>query len=474
METSMTIHSHRWRHFNLFSAYLLLTVAVTPVSYSQNTQAPAQPGLASVPSGPATNQVLQLTLREAINMAIRYNLGGIESAENIRIVRGERLHALSNLMPQLSVGVSEDVEQLSAAVFGFRSALIPSVIGPFSYSTAQVNLSQTLFSFESIKRFRAARTAEQAANLSYDDTLDVITLIVGNAYLQIIEAGSRIEAVEAQVRNAEALYKQAVDTFQAGTSPKIDVTRTSVQLHTEQYSLSIARNNFAIAKLNLARAIGLPLGQSFGTADRLPYADLNPQTVEEALKTAYASRSDFRAALESEDSAQQQLSAARAERYPVLATNGYYGVQGPTFGRSHGVFNAQVAANIPIFTGGRIKGDITEAKASLQQRKAEAENLRGQIDYDIRTAFLNLQAAKEQVTVARENVELANENLSRSRERFAAGVTDSVEVVQAQQSLASADDQYITSLYSHNLSKLALARALGVARTSYSQYLTGH
>ncbi len=133
-----------------------------------------------------------------------------------------------------------------------------------------------------------------------------------------------------------------------------------------------------------------------------------------------------------------------------------------------------MGVNVPIFTGGRIKGDITEAEAALRQRKAEAENLRGQIDYDIRTAFLNLQAAKEQVSVARENVELANENLSRSKERFASGVTDSVEVVQAQQSLASANDQYITSLYSHNLAKLELARALGVARTSYSQYLTGH
>jgi outer membrane protein TolC len=462
------------RHLKLLSVFLLLRLAVPPGGYAQSTQTSAQSGIASVPSGPATNQVLQLTLREAVNMAIRYNLGAIESGENMRIVRGERLRALSRLMPQLSVGVSEDVDQLSAATFGFKSALIPSVIGPFSYSTTQATLSQTLFSFESIKRFRAARTAEQAATLSYDDMLDVITLIVGNAYLQIIEASSRIEAVEAQIRNAEALYKQALDTFEAGTSPKIDVTRTSVQLHTEQYNLSIARNNFAIAKLNLSRAIGLPLGQSFENADRLPYAELNPQTVEEALKTAYASRSDLRAALESVDSAQQQLSAARAERYPVLATNGYYGVQGPTFGRSHGVFNAQVGANIPIFTGGRIKGDITEADATLRQRKAEAENLRGQIDYDIRTAFLNLQAAKEQVAVARENNDLANENLSRSKDRFDSGVTDSVEVVQAQQSLASANDQYITSLYSHNLAKLELARALGVARTSYSQYLTSH
>jgi outer membrane protein TolC len=155
----------------------------------------------------------------------------------------------------------------------------------------------------------------------------------------------------------------------------------------------------------------------------------------------------------------------------VLAASGDYGVQGPTFGSLHGSFTFQAGVSVPIFTSGRIKGDITEAEAALRQRKAEAENLRGQIDYDVRTAFLNLQAARQQITVAKENVDLANENLSRSQERFAAGVTDSVEVVQAQQALASANDQYISSLYSHNLSKLQLARALGVARTNYNQYL---
>jgi outer membrane protein TolC len=129
---------------------------------------------------------------------------------------------------------------------------------------------------------------------------------------------------------------------------------------------------------------------------------------------------------------------------------------------------------VPVFTGGRIKGEITEAEATLERRKAEAANVRGQIDYDVRTAFLNLNAAKEQVGVARQNVDLANDNLAHSKERFASGVTDSVEVVQSEQSLAAANDQYITALYSHNLAKLALARALGVARTNINQYLGGH
>jgi outer membrane protein TolC len=153
--------------------------------------------------------------------------------------------------------------------------------------------------------------------------------------------------------------------------------------------------------------------------------------------------------------------------------SGNYAVQGVTFGHSHGTFLFEGGVSIPVFTGGRIKGDITQAEAQLRQRKAETENLRGQIDYDVRAAFLNLNAAKEQVDVATRNVALANENLARSKDRFTSGVTDSVEVVQAQQSLASANDQYITSLYSHNFAKLSLARALGVARTSYQQYLGG-
>ena len=430
--------------------------------------------LGSVPSGPASNEVLRLTLRDATTRALRYNLATIESGQNAQIARGQRLLALSKLLPQVSAGLSENVEQLSLATFGLQQIPgIANIVGPFSYTSVDATASQTLFSFELIQRFRSARTAEQAAQLSYQDILDAVTLTVGNAYLQVIETDSRIQAQEAQVRNARALYDQALDEVQAGTSPRIEATRTEVQLHTEEYNLSVARNSFEVAKLALGRTIGLPLGQQFDLADQVPYSEINPPTVEDALNVAYRSRSDFRAALDSEKSSAQTLSAARGERYPVVAVNGDYGDVGPTLGRSHGDFTFQAGINVPIFTGGRIKGDVTQAEAELQQRKAEAENIRGRIDYDVRAAFLNLNAAKEQVAVAKQNADLANENLARSKDRFTSGVTDSVEVVQAEQSLASANDQYITSLYDHNLAKLSLARALGVARASYEQYLGG-
>jgi outer membrane protein TolC len=428
----------------------------------------------SVPSGPASNEIVSLTLRDAITRGLRYNLATIESGENARIARGQRLLALSKLLPQVSAGLSENVEQLSLATFGLQQIQgIPNIVGPFSYTSVDATASQTIFSFESIQRFRAARTAEQAAQLSYQDILDAVTLTVGNAYLQVIEADSRIQAQDAQVRNAKALYHQALDEVQAGTAPRIEATRTEVQLHTEEYNLSVACNNFELAKLALGRAIGLPLGQQFELAGQVPYSEINPPTVEDALNVAYRWRSDFHAALDSEKSATQTLSATRGERYPTVAVNGSFGDIGPTLGHSHGDFTFQAGINVPIFTGGRIKGEITQAQAELTQRKAEAENVRGQVDYDVRAAFLNLNAAKEQVAVAKQNVELANENLARSKDRFTSGVTDSVEVVQAEQSLASANDQYITSLYDHNLAKLSLARALGVARTSYQQYLGG-
>jgi outer membrane protein TolC len=458
----------------LLGASALLAVASASAAHAQTSRPAVSQTSKSVQAGAPTTDVQRLTLDDAIAMGLRYNLGAIESSETARAVRGQRLQALSALLPQVGVGLSYHRIRTSSASVGLATVPgipIPAVIGPFDYTTASATVSQNVLNVESIRRWRAAQSAEQAALLSHDDALDLVTLAVGSAYLEVIEAAARIDAAEAQIRNAQALYDQAVNALEAGTSPRIDVTRTAVRLHTEQFNLTVARNDQAIGKLNLARAIGLPLGQAFDLADRLPYADLEPRSPEEALQAAYGSRADFRAAESAVQSAQHEVDAARAQRFPVAVFDGEYGRQGVTLGNSERIFSVLAAVSVPVFTGGRIEGSQTRAEAALQQRQAERDDLRGQIDYDVRTALLNLQAAREQVAVARENVDLANENLARSQERFAAGVTDSVEVVQAQQSLSDANDQYISGSFSHNLAKLQLARALGVARTSYQQYL---
>jgi outer membrane protein TolC len=99
------------------------------------------------------------------------------------------------------------------------------------------------------------------------------------------------------------------------------------------------------------------------------------------------------------------------------------------------------------------------------------QNLHGQIDYDVRAALLDLNAAAEQVEVARSSVDLADQTLTQARDRFAAGVTDNLEVIQAQEAVASANENYISSLYAHNLAKVELARAIGFAEEGVKQYL---
>jgi outer membrane protein TolC len=458
----------------LFTASALLSLISARAAVAQTGRLSVSQTAGSVPARAATNEVRHLTFRDAIDMALRYNLEAIESTETARAARARRMQALSVLLPQVNLGASYDRTRISAASIGLSSApgfAIPPAIGPFAVSTIAVSASQVVLNIEATRRLQAAQSTEQGASLSRSDALDLVTLTVGNAYLEVIAADSRIEATEAQVRNAQALYDQAADAFEAGTSSRIDVTRTAVQLHTEQFNLTVARNTLAIVKLNLARAIGLPLGQAFDLADRLPYADLDPVSVDDALRTALESRADCRAAQLAVESAQQEVAAARAQRFPTLSVSGDYGRQGVTLANTEHIFSVLATANVPIFTGGRIRGQEAQADAAVQQRQAERDDLRGQIDYDVRTALLNLQAAKQQVAVARENVELATENLGRSQERFATGVTDSVEVVQAQQSLSDANDQLISGAYSHNLAKLQFARAIGVAHTDYAQYL---
>jgi outer membrane protein TolC len=234
----------------------------------------------------------------------------------------------------------------------------------------------------------------------------------------------------------------------------------------------LARNDFAKQKLTLARVIGLPLGQEFTLTDKAPYDAFIPPGLDEALKRAYASRSDYQAALAQVRSAELSRRAATAEYYPALDMEGDYGVIGVNPGTSNGTFHVAGTVNIPIFEAGKAHADVLQAEAQLRQAKARLADLRGQIDNDVRNALLDLNAAADQVEVARSSVDLAEQTLTQAQDRFAAGVTDNLEVVQAQESVANAHESYISSLYAHNLAKVELARSLGNAEQGVKQYLT--
>lgn len=257
----------------------------------------------------------------------------------------------------------------------------------------------------------------------------------------------------------------------AGTSPGIDVLRAQVEFKTQQQRLLAQQNQFEKDKLSLARVIGLPAGQAFSIADNVPFAPLGGMTQDEALRTALAQRPDYQGAKKLVEGAEEAVKGARAEWYPTVDLNGYYGAAGPTLNNSHGVFALTGSLNFSIFNGGRIRSDLEQAKAALKQRSDELADLGGQIDFQVRAAFLDIQSAADQVAVAQSNLELANQTLEQSRDRFSAGVADTVEVVQAQESVAAANDSVISALFAHNLAKVELARALGLAEQGLKKFI---
>jgi outer membrane protein TolC len=294
---------------------------------------------------------------------------------------------------------------------------------------------------------------------------------VSNAYLGIISDAARVDAIQAELTLAQALFDRATDQKKAGTVPGIDVLRAEVELRTEQQRLLAQKNLVEKDKLVLARAVGLQAGQEFSLTDPLPFTPL-ATGLEEQLKQAYDHRADFRAAQATVRAAEYAIDAARSEHYwPQVVVSADYGDIGSTLVNSHGTYSLLAGVRVPIYAGGRARIDTDQAEVVLRNKKNALEDLRGRIDYEVRGAMLDLQSAADQVAVARTNVDLATETLVQARDRFGAGVTDNIEVVQAQQLLAAANENYIASLNAHNGAKIALATALGVAEEGVPQYL---
>lgn len=437
---------------------------------------PQSPFLGSVPTGQVTRTALDLSLKEAFDRALNYNLAVVESSQSIRAAHAVRLRSLSALLPNLSARVSATIEQINLKALGFKlnfpGVYVPSIIGPFGVADARAYLSQEIFNWSDIKNWKSASESERASQYSYKSDRDLVVLTTGNAYLLVISDRATVDSIRAQVKTAETLYQRAADQNKEGVIARIDVLRARVELQTQQQRLIAAENQLAIDKLTLARVIGLPNGQEFQLTDPVPYAPLAELTLEQALKQAYTERPDYLSAKAQLRAAGLASQAAGAENYPWLSTDSNVGdIGSPNFGTSHGTFAVAVTLNIPIFQGTRVRADKLQADSALQQRKAELADLEGRIDDQVRTAFLNLKSSSELVAVARSNIELANQTLAQAQDRFSAGVADNLEVVQAQESVASASQSYIASLYSYNLAKISLAQALGVAEQSALQYL---
>ncbi len=424
----------------------------------------------SIPTGDLAAN-LDLSLRDALSRALKYNLALVDGNENTAIARAQRLRALSLLLPTLNIRPSITEQQVNLAAFGLTLPGIPTVVGPFHIYDARVYGAEQV-SFESLRSFQASRSQIRASELTLRDARDQVIAIVVQLYLQAIAGSARIDAGRAQVATADSLYKRAADRKSAGTVPAIDVLRAQVELQTQQQRLIVAEGEFEKQKLAIARAIGLPLGQRFRLADTIPYLAL-PSTVDldSSLEQAYKTRSDFQAADAQVKSAELTLSSARAGWYPTAGVNADYGANGLAVDRLHGSFTVAGFVNVPVFQGGRVKANVEEARARLSQIKAQRDDLRGRIDADVRTAFIDLRSSARQVDVAGSNLELAQQQVTQAQDRFGAGVANNLEVVQAQDALAAANENYINALYAYNAGKAALARARGDSEESVLQYL---
>ena len=439
---------------------MLLLTTFTALSQTSQFQG-------SVPTGAASPAPLALTLHDAVDRGLKANLGLLVSDSASESARGQRLHALSALLPKLDAKAGETIEQLNLKTIGFDLKIpgvnIPTIAGPFHYTDVRAYASWNAFDYNARKEYRSAVESRRAAQLSVMDARDLVVEATASAYLQIIADASRMEAIRSQVETAQALYERTADQQRAGTAAGIDVLRSQVELKQQQQRLLAQKNQFDKDKLALSRVIGFPNGQEFNLSETAPYAPLTSMTQEQALVAAVAQRSDYQSGQARVRAAENDVQAARGQRYPTAGVTADYGDVGPALNDSHGTFTFVASAKINLFNGGRIAGDVIRAKAALKQRQDELADLSGQIDYQVRTAFLDIRTAADQVAVAQDNLDLANQTLTQARDRFTAGVTDNIEVIQAQESVASANDSLISALYAHNLAKVSLARALGGA-----------
>jgi outer membrane protein TolC len=426
----------------------------------------------SVTTGEVSSQPLDLKLDDAIQRGLKYNLGAILSTTQASGVRGQRLSQLQTLLPTVDASWKESLQQVDLAALGLRVPGFPTIVGPFGYTDLRAYLTWSVVDVNSIRTYLAAKHNFNAAQLTAEDARQLVVLTVGNAYLLVLADESLVVAAESQVATSKVSLDQAVNQHQAGTAPLLDELRARVDYQTLQQQLIVDQNALQKDRLALARTIGLPLAQKFNLVDKVPFAPFDQLDIDAAIRQARANRKDLAAMVEQTSAAQEQRKAATADRFPVIKTDVDYGLIGVNFGTSHGTVDATGTVSVPVFKEFAFRGEAEQAQSQLDTQTAELSDKNAQVDSDVRDALLDIASAQQQVEVARSSVDLANEALSEAQQRYAAGVSDNLAVHQAEQTVAVANNQYVSSLYRHNLAKLSLARSLGAAE-NYKSYLGG-
>ena len=427
---------------------------------------------------------LLLSLDDAISLGLARNLRLKYDIANQRVVKGYQLQIANALLPSLTATAATNTQEINLAAMGFKPAALAPVLKEFGLSSnsfativkvnttqAIISTNQELFDLPAYELLRGAQREFAVENLNLLNSRGDLVQAVGTAYFKLLADQSTVTNAQAEERAAKTLFDQASLRQQAGVGTHLDTLRAQVEYQQRTQATISAAAQEAKDTVQLNRIMGIPAGQALELTDTAPFAAFGDMDHEAALHTAFEHRKDLLSLQAQVDVADRELRAARYQRLPTLAFNGFYGVLGETTGLYHGVFRAAGELRFPIFREAAQRGQEQQVSAQLTALKQQEASLRVTIDGQIRSAMLDVQAAADLVKVAQSTVELANQELSDETERFKAGVDTNLPVVDAQATLTGADAQLVQALYQFNVAKLALARNTGVVETSYRSYL---
>lgn len=427
-----------------------------------------------VPTEKATDGALPLSLADAVNRGLAHNLAALLQEQQVNAATSAGRDALSAVLPHISVAMRQSRQTTNLAAFGFTGfGGLPNLVGPFGVFDARLSLSTPLFDASAFGALRAERALSDAAHADYRQVREAVILTVGDAYLEAVADQARVVAARAERDTAETLARLADDQKTAGLIAQIDVLRQQVQVQAARARLIAIENEYAKQKLALGRAIGLPANQTIELTTTADYAPAPEITLAQATVVARAHRDDLAAARSRVEAASAARQAISNSRLPTLHLDADVGELGSSARTAERTYTLAANLRVPIFEGGRTQARVAESTAQLKAREAELADLESGIEYDISAALLDVRAATAGVEVARAGRDLAAEELTQAQDRFRAGVASSLELVQAQDAVARATEQYIASVYAHNIAKATLAHAMGEVEERFVELVGG-
>ncbi|MCX6632710.1 MAG: TolC family protein [Candidatus Solibacter sp.] len=417
---------------------------------------------------------VELSLKHAVQLAVspEGNTRVRLSAEALKQAESRAVLARGALLPDLSAAFTDQNLTRNLAAMGIQITVpipgfhIPTFVGPFTTMDARVSASQSVFDFSSIRRFQASKVGMSAAKADVTGSAEQVAAQVARTYLAAVRADADVEAAKANVTLSEAVLKQAENQKAAGAGTGIEITRARVQLANDRQRLLVVENARRAAGLQLLRGVGLRLDTELVLTDNLQYIPLDPLTLEQAKALALQGRPDLEAQQQRESTARLSASATKLERLPTVAAFGDYGSSGTGFDNSLPTRTIGISVRVPLFDGGRRDARRAESASQYRSEKVRTNDLKEQIELDVRLALDALRSAEEQVKVSREGLELAENELAQARRRYEAGVAIGVEVTDAQTRLERARDNQTTALYNYNVGRIDLAQAMGAVRKS--------